>query len=153
MRAKRHMHVCDGITGSIAPTRNRCFKCLQRLLTAVHPSISDRQTKSWPSSEFSCLFVERNCIVEASHLAIQRRECRLTIMGKCWIKLECALSGRGCLVVETEITVELAREITHPKRGRIDSRCALQVGQGLVAIAPSGGPGGDKKGGWSLIRI
>src|SRR4029453_15798351 len=115
MRAKRHMHVCDGITGSIAPARNSCFECLQRLFTAVHASVSDGQTKAWPPGEFLCLLVECDCIIEAPHLAIQSCQRRLAIMGKCWIKLQCALAGRHRFVVKTKVTIELARKVVHPK--------------------------------------
>src|SRR4030095_11973126 len=115
MRAKRYMHVCDGITGSVAPTRDRCIESFQRFLAPFHASVGDRQPKPWPPGEFSCFFVQCNCIVESAHLAIQRCERRLTIMGKCRIKLESAFSGRNRFVVKTEITVKLAGEIAHPK--------------------------------------
>ncbi len=134
MRAKRYVHVRNCITRSIAPACDSCLQSFQRLLALLHASVSDRQTEPWPPGEFSCLLVECNRIIETPHLAIQCCERRLTIMGKSWVKLECPFSGCDRFVVKTEIAIELACEVAHPKRGWIDLRCALQVGQRLVAI-------------------
>src|SRR4029077_3970660 len=115
MRAKRYMHMRDGVTRTVAPACDSSLESFQRLLALVHPSISDRQTKPWPASKFSCFFVELNCFIETSHFAIQCCQQRLTIMGKCWIKLQCALAGRHRFVVKTKVAIELARKIVHPK--------------------------------------
>src|SRR5438874_13717669 len=95
MRSKRYMHVRNGVTRPITPACDSCIESVQRLLAAVHASVSDRQTKPWPAVELSCLFVECNCFIEPPHLTIQCCERRLAIMGKCRIKLECALSEIG----------------------------------------------------------
>src|SRR5438552_12670979 len=115
MRAKRYIHVRHAITWSIAPACDRCIESFQRFLAPVHASISDRQAKPWSAGEILCLFVKCNRIIEASHLAIQRCQCRLAIMGECRVKLECALPGHDRFIVKTEIAVKLAGEVAHPE--------------------------------------
>src|SRR5215475_5493207 len=132
------MHVRDRVSRSITPAFDGSIESFQRFFAPVHASVRNRQTKPRPSSELSRLFEERNRFVEAPHLAVQRCKRWLAIMGKCRIKLERAFSGRDRFIVKPEITVELAGEVTYPKRSRIDLRCALQVRQRFVAIASSG---------------
>src|SRR5690348_5827966 len=101
MLAKRYMHMRNAIARAIAPSFNSGIESFKRLLAPIQTSVSNRQAKPRSPSELSCLFVERDCIIEAAHLAIQRRERWLTIVGKRWIKLERALSSRDRFIVKT----------------------------------------------------
>src|SRR4029450_1171365 len=105
MRTKRYVHVRNCITRSIPPACDSSLQSFQCLLALLHARVCDRQTEPWSSSEFSRLLVECDCIIEASHLAIQRCKRWLTIMGKCGIKLNRSFSGGDRLVVKTEIAV------------------------------------------------
>src|SRR6476660_10624570 len=107
MGAKDYMHVRNAVTSSITPARDSCIKSFQRLLAPLHASVSDRQAKPRPSGKLLCLFVERNCIIEASHLAIKRRQRRLAPVGKCRVKLQRSFASRGRFVVQPKVPIEL----------------------------------------------
>src|SRR4029077_14151076 len=110
-----HVDMRDSIARGIGPARHSCLESLQRFLAPVHARIGDRQTKAWSTGELSCLFVERNCLVEAPHLAIQRSQQRLAIVDKCRVKLQRAFASRDRFIVKTEVTVELTSKIADPQ--------------------------------------
>src|SRR5438876_9182901 len=115
MRSQYDVHVRNCIARAIAPSYDSCFERLQRFLAAVHARIGDRQTEPWSAGEIMCLFIKCNRIIEASHLAIQRCQRWLAIMGKCRIKLQRAFACSNRFVVKTEITVKLAGKVADPE--------------------------------------
>src|SRR5437762_11634719 len=105
------MHVRNTIAWAIAPACDSCIESFQRLLAPLHASVSDRQAKPRPPRKLLCLFVERNCIIEASRLAIQCCERRLSPMLTCRVKLERAFASCGGFLVQREVPIELGGEV------------------------------------------
>src|SRR5205823_15049136 len=81
---------------------------------------------------------KRDRFLEPAHLAVKRRQQWFAKKYKSWIELHCSFSGGERFVVKAEIAIELARGVVHPQRRRIDRCDALQVLQGVVAIAARG---------------
>src|SRR5436189_181301 len=106
MRTKCYVDVRNGVTRSITPACDSCIESCQRFLAPFHASVRNRQTKAWPPGKLSRLFVEGNGVIEPSRLAIQRCQCRLSIVSKGRIELECALSGFGGCVASFRVGLE-----------------------------------------------
>src|SRR5581483_1627605 len=103
--------------------------------------------------ELPRLFVQANCILEASHLAVKRAQRRLAIMRETGIQLQRTLSSCRSLVEKTEISIEFTGEIAHPERSRIDPVGATQIPQRLVALAARGIERGDEIIRWRRVGI
>src|ERR1043166_316683 len=123
----------DRVTGCVATIRRDCIESSHRFITPVHPRVSDRQAKRWSATEILRLFVERDRVIEATHLAIKCRQQRLAI-NKYRIKLQCSLARRDRFIKQTEIAVEFACEIVHPERCWIDLGSALQISECFIAF-------------------
>src|ERR1700680_3070747 len=137
------MDMRDRVTGGVAPVRRGCIESSHRFITPVHPRVGDSQTKCWSATEILRLFIKSDRVVEAPRLAIQRRQQWLAI-NKCRIKLQCAFPSRDRFIIQTEVTVELARGVVHPQRCRIDLGSALQISQRFLAL-PTRSPKRSRK--------
>src|ERR1700737_1078539 len=113
------------VAGRITPaTRNGFGKNFARFIRPIHPSVGDRQTKCRTTADVLRFLVKRDCFVEASHFTIERGQERLA-KNKCGGELQRAFARSYRFIVETEIAIELASGVVHPKRGRIDRGSAL----------------------------
>ena len=128
------MDMRNGVTGGVAPIRRGGVESSHRFITPIHPRVGDSQTKCWSATEILRLFIKSDRVVEAPRLAIKRCQQRLAI-NKCRIKLQCAFARRDRFIIQTEVTVELARGIVHPQRRRIDFGSALQISERFIALA------------------
>src|SRR5207247_9444318 len=102
-------------------------KSLQCFLAPVYACVGDGQAKPWFASKTPRLLVKSDRFIETTHFAIERRKRRLAIGHECRVELHCAFTGRDCFVVQTEISKDLAGEVTHTYRGRLSLRSLMQV--------------------------
>src|ERR1700726_1169329 len=73
------MDMRDRVTRGVAPIRCGGVESSHRFIAPVHPRVGDSQAKCWSATEILRLFIKSDRFVEASRLAIQRRQQRLAI--------------------------------------------------------------------------